>query len=199
MSSTLLFDLFGVIARHQSPEGRERLTKAAGVAPEPFWEAYWALRPDYDRGDVDGPGYWSRVAGALGTRFDAGTTARLVEEDVASWSLVDDRMVGLIGELASAGRRIALLSNIPEELAVHYERHQPWLARFEVRAFSCRIGHAKPEPEAYRWCLSALGAEPDGVLFVDDRQENVDAARALGMRGHLFTGADALLAAPALR
>ncbi|MEU9033173.1 HAD family phosphatase [Streptomyces sp. NPDC048383] len=199
MSSILLFDLFGVIARHQCAEGRKRLTREAGVAPAPFWEAYWALRPDYDRGDVDGPGYWSRVADALGTRFDAGTTARLVARDVASWSAVDDRMVDLIGELAAAGRRIALLSNIPEDLAVHYERHQPWLARFEVRAFSCRIGHAKPEPDAYRWCLSALGAEPGDVLFVDDRQENVDAARALGMRGRLFTGAAALVAAPGLR
>ncbi|MET9606741.1 HAD family phosphatase [Streptomyces sp. NPDC006512] len=188
----LLFDLFGVIARHQSPGGRARLTETAGVAAAPFWEAYWALRPDYDRGDVDGPAYWRRVADSLGTRFDAETTARLVEEDVASWSAVDERMVDLVGELASAGRRTALLSNIPEELAVHYERHRPWLARFEVRAFSCRIRHAKPEPDAYRWCLTALGAEPGQVLFVDDRQENVEAARALGMRGHLFTGPDAL-------
>ncbi|WP_330166848.1 MULTISPECIES: HAD-IA family hydrolase [Streptomyces] len=89
--------------------------------------------------------------------------------------------------LAAAGRRIALLSNIPERLAVHYEERHAWLKPFQVRAFSCRIGHAKPEPGAYRWCLDALGTEAGRVLFVDDREENVRAAEAGGLRGHLFT------------
>ncbi|WP_309240363.1 HAD-IA family hydrolase [Actinomadura sp. J1-007] len=91
-----------------------------------------------------------------------------------------------------AGRRIALLSNIPEELACRYEERHAWLGHFEVRAFSCRIGHAKPEPGAYRWCQEALGDRPDRILFVDDREENIRAAEAAGMRGHLFTTPDRL-------
>ncbi|MCX5380135.1 HAD family phosphatase [Streptomyces sp. NBC_00091] len=200
MDEILLFDLFGVIARHQSPAGRERLVETAQAPAAPFWEAYWALRPPYDSGELTGPGYWRLVGEALGTRFGERETAALVEADIASWSAVDGEMVALIGELAASGRRIALLSNIPEELAVHYERHQPWLSHFRVRGLSCRIGLAKPAPGAYEWCLRALGAAPGEVLFVDDRQENVDAARALGIRGHLFTSPAALreaLARPA--
>jgi putative hydrolase of the HAD superfamily len=100
-------------------------------------------------------------------------------------------MVALVEELAVAGRRIGLLSNIPSELATHFERqqrYQRWLRHFPVRAFSCRIGHAKPHPAAYRWCQRALGLAPDSILFVDDREENVRAATALGMHGHLFIG-----------
>ncbi|MFD7033385.1 HAD family hydrolase [Streptomyces sp. NPDC059917] len=187
MSTTVLFDMFGVIARHQSEEGRERLVATAGVPAAPFWDAYWSLRPAYDRGDVAGPGYWRTVAEALATDFDARRTADLIEADVASWSAVDDEMVALVEELAASGRHIALLSNIPEELAAHYEQHHPWLRHFRVRGFSCRIGHAKPEPGAYRWSLNSLDLEPDRVLFVDDRAENIEAARALGLHGHLFT------------
>ncbi|MFF8652748.1 HAD family hydrolase [Streptomyces huasconensis] len=189
---TLLFDMFGVIARHQSDAGRARLVAAAGVPEAPFWEAYWGLRQPYDRGDVTGSGYWRQVADALDTGFGPEQVARLIEADIASWSGVDDTMVTLIGELAAAGRRIALLSNIPEELAVHYEERHAWLKHFQVRAFSCRIGHAKPEPGAYRWCLDALGTEAGRVLFVDDREENVRAAEAGGLRGHLFTTPAAL-------
>ncbi|MFF2198554.1 HAD family hydrolase [Streptomyces sp. NPDC058157] len=190
----LLFDMFGVIARVQSPAGRARLVEAAGagVSGTEFWEAYWSLRPSYDSGRVTATGYWQSVAGALGTRFDADRTAALVAADVESWSAVDEEMVALIGGLAASGRTVALLSNIPEELAVHYERHHPWLAHFRVRGLSCRIGHAKPEPAAYAWCLRELGVPGEGVLFVDDREENVRAARALGMRGHVFTSAGAL-------
>ncbi len=70
---------------------------------------------------------------------------------------------------------------------MYYEGRHAWLKSFQVCAFSCRIGHAKPEPDAYRWWLRALGHAPDRVLFVDDREENIRAARALGMHGHLFT------------
>ncbi|MFJ8165757.1 HAD family hydrolase [Streptomyces sp. NPDC096136] len=189
---TLLFDLFGVIARVQSPAGKARLVGTAAVPEVPFWEAYWSLRPPYDAGRVTGPGYWGLVADALGTRFDAARTAALVEADVASWSAVDEEMVALIGELAASRRTLALLSNIPEELAAHYERHHPWLAHFRVRALSCRIGRAKPEPAAYAWCLRELGVAGDDVLFVDDRAENVRAARALGLHGHVFTSASTL-------
>ncbi|MFI2263326.1 HAD-IA family hydrolase [Streptomyces tubercidicus] len=113
--------------------------------------------------------------------------AQLVEADTASWSAVDDTMVALVEELATQGRRIGLLSNIPEELASYYQARHTWLQHFQLLAFSCRIGHAKPGPEAYRWCQQALQDEPDHILFVDDRQENVQAAEAVGMRGHLFS------------
>ncbi|MFE0171202.1 HAD family hydrolase [Streptomyces sp. NPDC059002] len=184
---TLLFDMFGVIARHQSQDGKDRLARVAGAPEAAFWDAYWGVRQPYDRGDVTGPAYWRSVADALGTRFDEERIARLVEADIASWSAVDDTMVALIAELAAAGRPIALLSNIPEELTAHYEERHFWLKHFRVRAFSCRIGHAKPEPGAYLWCLDALDAAPESVLFVDDREENIRAAEAVGMRGHLFT------------
>ncbi|MGA5407457.1 HAD family hydrolase [Streptomyces lavendulocolor] len=193
---TVLFDLFGVIALPQSPEERAALVSTAGTPAPPFWDAYWRLRPPYDRGELTGPAYWREVGAALGTRFDPAQVGALIDADLASWDAVDEEMVALVGELAATGWRLALLSNIPPELAGHYEeRHTAWLRHFDVRAFSCRTGHAKPDPAAYAWCLRALAAPPRDVLFVDDREENVAAARAAGLRGVLFTGAAGLRAA----
>lgn len=47
-------------------------------------------------------------------------------------------------------------------------------------------GVAKPDPEIYRIAAARAGVPPDRCLVVDDRQENVDAAVALGMTGVLF-------------
>ncbi|TYC02127.1 HAD family phosphatase [Micromonospora sp. WP24] len=188
MPQTLLFDLFGVIARQQSPAGQELLVAAAGASAPEFWAAYWALRAPYDRGEVTGPEYWRQVASTLGTTFDDRQIDRLLAADLASWSAVDDDMVALVEETAASGWQLALVSNIPEELAVHYEQHHHWLRHFDLVAFSCRIGHAKPEPEAYRWCCRALDLAPGRILFIDDRRENIRAAEAFGMRTHLFTG-----------
>ncbi|KAB1928259.1 hypothetical protein ONO23_03152 [Micromonospora noduli] len=188
MADTVLFDLFGVIARQQSSSGQELLVTTAAVSASVFWESYWALRMPYDRGEVTGFEYWRQVAAALRTTIDDNQIARLIDADIASWSAVDDDMVTLVEQTAASGRRVALLSNIPEELAVHYEEHHRWLQHFDVVAFSCRIGHAKPEPDAYRWCCRALDLAPGRILFVDDRAENVQAAEAIGMPGHLFIG-----------
>jgi putative hydrolase of the HAD superfamily len=174
--TVLLFDMFGVIARDQSPE----VMASMSTSPE-FWDAYWAHRPAYDRGDVTAEEYWTLVG-----------HAPLVELDVASWSRVDYEMVALLHELHNAGQRIALLSNIPEDHARNFEHTYAWLDLFEVRGFSCRIGAAKPERKAFEWCRDQLGG--GDILFVDDRLENVRAAELVGMRGHHFTGIDDLRA-----
>lgn len=109
------------------------------------------------------------MARALDIIFDDRQIADLATADIVSWSAVDQTMVALLGELAASGHRLALPSNIPEELAAHYEIHHSWLEMFQVRGFSCRIGHAKPNPAAFRWCLDALAVPADQVVSVDDR------------------------------
>lgn len=191
----VLFDMFGVLARVQSPESQAVLESTAGVDGGRFWAAYWGQRAPYDRGDVDGPAYWRGVCGTLGITHDERLVARLIAADLASWSEVDQRSVDLLGVLADRGFTLGLLSNIPEELAVRYEAAEPWLDRFAVVGFSCRMRSAKPEPAAYEWCVQELGLPAGEILFVDDRADNVAAAREHGLRGHLFTSVDALTAA----
>jgi putative hydrolase of the HAD superfamily len=191
MSPVLLFDLFGVIARKQSQEACGRIEEAAGVGPA-FWSAYWDLRGSYDRGVQSGPDYWRAVARRLGTTFGHQQICDLLAADLDSWSEVDCDMVALIEELHAGGTRMGLLSNIPEELANRYEARHPWLECFEIRAFSCRITHVKPERGAYLWCVQALKVIPAEIMFIDDRIDNVTAATALGMRGHLYTSVASL-------
>ncbi|MEU3059698.1 HAD family phosphatase [Streptomyces subrutilus] len=191
----VLFDLFGVIARLQSPASQAVLEETIGADRERFWAAYWGHRAPYDRGDVTGPAYWRGVCESLGIAPDARLTADLIAADLDSWSGIDQHAVDLLDTLAGRGHTLGLLSNIPEELAARYETTHPWLERFSVIGFSCRIGSAKPEPAAYAWCVRELGLAPGEILFVDDRADNVAAARELGLGGHVFTTPDALEAA----
>jgi putative hydrolase of the HAD superfamily len=189
MPDLILFDLFGVIARLQSPAGQRTLAGIAGSPPPAFRDAYWKLRAPYDRGDVTAAQYWQRVATELGTDFVPEQITALVAADIASCNAVDDEMVTLIEQSAISGVRMALLSNIPEDLAADYEKHHHrWLRHFELIAFSCRIGHAKPDPAAFLWCCRRLDLAPDRILFIDDSAENLDSAQRLGLHTHLFTG-----------
>jgi 2-haloacid dehalogenase len=53
---------------------------------------------------------------------------------------------------------------------------------------------AKPDPAIYQLAIRRFGIDPAGALFIDDRADNVAAAEAMGMAGHVFTDAAALKA-----
>jgi len=51
---------------------------------------------------------------------------------------------------------------------------------------SAEEGLAKPDPAIYQLALTRLGFHPDEAIFMDDMQENVDAARKVGLHAILF-------------
>jgi epoxide hydrolase-like predicted phosphatase len=58
---------------------------------------------------------------------------------------------------------------------------------FDVIVYSAEEGVCKPDPEIYRRALARLGVEPHEATFVDDRLENVEGARQLGIHAFLYT------------
>jgi FMN phosphatase YigB (HAD superfamily) len=51
----------------------------------------------------------------------------------------------------------------------------------------------KPSPEYYRRAVEMFGIDPVASVFIDDIQENVDAAARSGMIGILFHSREQLL------
>jgi putative hydrolase of the HAD superfamily len=49
----------------------------------------------------------------------------------------------------------------------------------------------KPEPAFYSQVLAGLARPAEACVFIDDRQENVEAARRIGMRGIVYNGTEA--------
>jgi putative hydrolase of the HAD superfamily len=189
-----MFDLFGVIALHQRPGALEEMAARCNAPAGAFTEAYWALRPPYDAGRQSATSYWSAVLRRLSRPAGPPAIEQLRLADIDSWSRVDDRMVDYVRSLRSRAE-VALLSNIPADLADAFLAAQPWLGDLDYVAFSATIKAAKPDPAAFRHCVTAMHAAPADFLFIDDREENVRAAQAVGMAGYVFTGLDELEAA----
>jgi FMN phosphatase YigB (HAD superfamily) len=87
-----------------------------------------------------------------------------------------------LAELRERGVRMAVVSdawaNLPElhdGLGIG--------GYFEAYAISAVLGVRKPDPGMYRHASTALGLAPEQCLFVDDDQEHVAAAIALGYAG----------------
>jgi HAD superfamily hydrolase (TIGR01509 family) len=78
---------------------------------------------------------------------------------------------------------------MPVPYADHLEAAHACFAAFEVRAWSGRIGMAKPDHQLFDHVREALGVAPADALFIDDHAGNVEAARACGWQAIQFTGA----------
>lgn len=56
---------------------------------------------------------------------------------------------------------------------------------FDDIVVSAEVGMAKPRPEIFRLAADRLGLPPAACVFVDDWDQNVEAARAVGMQAVL--------------
>lgn len=98
----------------------------------------------------------------------------------------------LVAELKSQDYCVALFSNISKGVAMHlrqmghYEVFNPLFLSYEMEL-------EKPHPEAYLKFLEGMPCNPDEIVFIDDRIENVEAARLFGIHALHFTSMPQLL------
>lgn len=90
--------------------------------------------------------------------------------------------------------RLAVLTNTnPLHWPIVRDRYG--LGRLIPRQYvSYEIGLLKPDPRAYEHVIADLQMEPGEILFLDDRRENVDSARAIGIEARETKGIDAVRA-----
>lgn len=188
----LVVDYGEVLCRAPDPQAFAAMARVAGVELGRFTDAYWHLRPAYDRGELDGPAYWRLLGEVTESRVDTGLAAELVEQDIALWAQLDEAMLAWVNDVAEAGTPVGLLSNMVPEIGVYLRDTMRLFDRFSSVTYSYEVGLSKPDPGIYHDALARLGVEPHEALFVDDRPPNVEAARSLGMHAHLYRGREAL-------
>jgi putative hydrolase of the HAD superfamily len=189
-----IFDYGGVLVLHQTDEEQARLAEIAGVPKHAFIELYWSDRLDYDKGLLTGAEYWQ----ALAARSGGGTLGQqqvedLIELDSQSWMHFDDVMWEWIDQLRGAGKRVAMLSNMPRELGEAIKLNTDKLDVFDQVTLSYEVHSVKPEPAIYEHCLEGIGTAPEQTLFLDDKIANVQGAEMLGIRAMQFLDRDDIL------
>jgi putative hydrolase of the HAD superfamily len=101
--------------------------------------------------------------------------------------------IGILGELAASDKcMVGCLNNEARETNEYRFARYGLRKYFKVAFSSCYVGLRKPGAPIFRRALDILGVPPARVLFIDDRQENVAGAEAVGIKTIRFTGATAL-------
>jgi HAD superfamily hydrolase (TIGR01509 family) len=112
------------------------------------------------------------------------------------WSeMFDGPMPGmpeLLKELHQQGYPLYALTNMSAEVMPDLRHTFPFLSLFRDILVSGEQGVLKPDPKIFALSLAQMQTDPDQILFIDDVEENILAAKALGFQTHLFTDCQGL-------
>jgi len=182
----VIFDYGKVLSIPQQPSDMEAMARVAGVDARLMHDLYWKHRAAFDRRDLSTEAYWNAVARDAGVNLANGKLDEIIRLDNESWSRPDPATVQWAARMRENGVRTSILSNMPITLRRHLAEHAHWLNDFECAIWSCDVNSIKPEPQIYERALLELGVQPADALFLDDKDENVTAARELGIHGIVF-------------
>ena len=183
----VLFDYGLVLTGPPHAPAWERMKQLLSAEEAAFHAAYWRTRHDYDRGALTGELYWQAVAGDLAQRPDSHTLAALIEADNELWTQPNQAMIDWAAALQAAGVRTGILSNLGDAMEAGVLARCPWLKDFSHHTFSHRLGIAKPQLAIYLHAAEGLGVTPAHVLFIDDREDNIEGAQRAGMQTLRYT------------
>lgn len=185
---TVALDFGGVLSAGHDPV--PDIQELTGGDPAAVGEALWSHRDAYDHGAIGPREYWQHVADAAGMNdLTDQEVADLQDTDNRYFLHLDPASRALIHDLARNRMRVVLLSNASVAFG-EAVRRADWFEAFGFAVVSGEEGVVKPDPEIYRIMLDVLAHEtggvtrPGDVIFFDDRQDNVEAARALGIDAH---------------
>jgi putative hydrolase of the HAD superfamily len=184
--SAVILDYGKVLARCPTPEEFGRMAKMFNVDFESFYKLWEASRGSYDRDDFTAEEYWLKMAAKTNTSLDGRQIETLRKVEVEIWTYMNPGMLDWVSRLRAGGIKTGLLSNMPWDLVNHLRTNGQWMENFDFKTFSAEVRLIKPAPGIYQHTLDGLAISAPEALFIDDRENNIQAARALGMHAIQF-------------
>ncbi len=108
------------------------------------------------------------------------------------WTTVNPEMLAWHKQLKAQGLQTGILSNMGDSVLESIQRSFDWIGDFDVLIWSYQHRMAKPESAIYHLLRERLGTAAEETLFLDDKIENIEAARHLGIQALQFSTVDQL-------
>lgn len=181
MIEVIVFDLGGVIVNVNFKPPLGILFDNSGV-PNSTLKAnsnIAKLLQNYDTGKVSAPEFHEKIIDHLGIEMSFDDFKRASNEAIEPGEDgIEDIVISL-----SKNYQLAILSNTNPVHYEHISEKYPIIGLFEFILLSYEMRAVKPSIEAYEKLILATSKSPSEHLFIDDRIENISAAKEIGMDG----------------
>ncbi len=177
--TAITFDLGNVLVKVDHQRFCRRLAALTALSPQEVYAQVFAssLEPGYDTGRITSREFYDRVMVHFGVALPYSRFQDL-------WCDIFDPMEAMAAVVQRLAARfpLFLLSNT-NSLHFDYirERFSALLQPFRALVLSYQVGSRKPEPAIYQALIRQVGRPPEEILFLDDKETFVNAARGQGL------------------
>jgi putative hydrolase of the HAD superfamily len=183
----ILFDVGGVLLTNGWDHGeRAAAAKEFGLDLPSFETRHATVVDAWEKGDISRDAYLDAAVFNEPRNF---TRDEFFAFILAQSKALPNGALGILAELAES--KVCMVGSLNNEAR---ETNDYRFATFGLRRYfkvafsSCYVGLRKPHTPIYKRALDVLGLPAERILFIDDRQENVDGAVQVGLHGIRFEG-----------
>jgi putative hydrolase of the HAD superfamily len=189
----LLFDLGKVLIDFNFETGVQALHASCSISRDQFeevlWDESWIRR--YERGEISTTDFHDYLCRTANLQM-------ALPDFRATWSSVFLPDLIVSEELLVALKRnypLILVSNTNEAHFEFVRSRYGVVDYFDRHVLSYKVGSLKPDRKIFEYAIAASNLPAEALFFTDDREENIVAAKKLGMRAHQFRSEPELIAA----
>ncbi len=182
-----IFDLGKVLVDF---DYRRAAQKVAGRSARPPADLHGFLGTspllvEYESGRLTRQGFYEAVCQATGFHGSPGEFGGYFADIFSEMP----ETIALHAELRRRGFKTYIFSNTNDLAVEHVRRNFPFFAHFDGYIFSYEVGAMKPLPAIYEAMEKLCGRSGAGLVYLDDRAENVAAGAARGWQAILHESA----------
>ena len=185
------FDVGNVLVHFSHERSRDQIASLLELDPRQVQRVVFeeGLQERYESGEVSS----QQFAEALLWFSELQVPYRLVIEAASRIFSLNRELIPLLTALRTANQPLGILSNTCpghwQEVLRVAPLIQPYFRHFVLSHESKCM---KPDSRIYQDAIRMAGEPAELIFFVDDRPENVEAARLAGLDAHLYESADRL-------
>lgn len=185
MIKAIIFDLNGLFV--QEPRMSDRVKQDFGVSTEEFLPVLKDLMGKARLPNA--PSFYALWEPYL-ERWGMNFTEQEFFDYGFGLAKVDQELVEVAKKFKNKGLRLFILSNNFRERTAFYDNNFSFLKElFDKVYYSWQTGFVKPNPKAYQNLLKENQLQPEECIYFDDKEENVQIAKSLGIKSFIFEDA----------
>jgi len=182
----IVFDLGNTLIRFDHRIAADKIVQRFDVDGDALYDAMFdsELTREFGTGKISPNDFHARFSALYGVRLGFGEFSRI-------WSDIfwEDEEACRLAKRLRGKVPLCLMSNIDEIHYAHIRKRFDVIGIFDHFILSYEVGALKPDRRIYESARDASKVPFSRMLYIDDRQELVDAAASYGIESVRFEGA----------
>ena len=181
MTKVILFDIGGVLINWKDEWLFTEISEQLKMPFEKIESKFNANLCSLFESKINEKEFWNLVLG-----YDNKIDHKIISKTFLKMSSINYDFLNFAKSLKTDENHIGILSNLTPDTSTCIPHSL--LDDFDYLFYSNTLKMSKPHAEIYRHVCSKIPSKD--ILFIDDKQENLDAAKLFGMKTILFTLSD---------